>query len=264
VAGDPEQPLPDPRVSRRPEIRQSKERRSWGVVAIIVVCAVALLFGGWKTTRIVRHAAGAAWSSVHGPRSQPAMIPAETVARNNASSSSWQRNNQPSAVPAKNLTENAAPTMLQPVLQTTTVPAPELVHTAATTRTDYFVILIKANKPAWVSVTADGKPFLEGVLNRKKRIHAYSQVVLKTNNAGALAVSLNGKPLPPLGDQDQQTTITFTPDGVTQTSAVLSETGEVDSEGLPHVSGSSDHQEPTRDHPPKPQSPGSSDTPPDI
>ena len=264
VAGDPEQPLRDPPVPRRPEIRQPKERRSWGGVATVVVCAVALLFGGWKTARIMHRAAGDTWSGVHGGRSQPAMTPAESVATNNASSSSSQGNEQPAGVPATDQLENAAPTTLQPASQTTTTPAPELVPAAATTGTEKFVILVKANKPAWVSITADGMPFLEGVLNRKKRIHAYSQVVLKTNNAGALAVSLNGKSLPPLGDQDQQTTVTFTPDGVTQTSTVSSETGEVDSEGLPHVSGGSDHQEPTRDDPQRPQSPGSSDTPPDT
>jgi Domain of unknown function (DUF4115) len=131
-----------------------------------------------------------------------------------------------------------------------------------TTATENFVILVEANEPAWVSITADGQPLFEGVLLRKKKIRAYSQVVLKTNNAGALAVSRSGKRLPPLGDLsdlDQQTTVTFTPDGVTQTS----ETGEADSEGRPHVSGGSDHQEPTRDDPQRPQSPGSGDTPPD-
>ena len=257
VAGDPEQPLPDPSVSRRPAIRQSKERRSWGVVATVVVCAVALLFGGRKTTRIVRHAAGAAWSGVHGTRSQPAMSPAESVATKHALyNSSHER---PSGVLATE-PENAAPTTLQLASHKTTTAASELVPAAATTGTENFVILVKANEPAWVSITADGQPFFEGVLQRKKKIRAYSQVVLKTNNAGALAVSRNGKRLPPLGDLDQQTTVTFTPDGVTQTS----ETGEADSEGRPHVSGGSDHQEPTRDDPQRPQSPGSSDTPPDT
>ena len=182
VAGDPEQPLPDPPAPRRPEIPQPKERRSWSGVATVVVCAIALLFVGWKAARMVRRAAGATSSGV----------------------------------PATDQPENVATATLQPASQTTTTPAPELVSTATTARTEKFVILVKANKPVWVSITADGKPFLEGVLKRKKKIHAYSQVILKTNNAGALAVSQNGKPLPPLGNQDQQTTVTFTPDGVTR------------------------------------------------
>jgi len=33
-------------------------------------------------------------------------------------------------------------------------------------------------------------------------------------DAGALAVARNGKPLPPLGVENQQASVTFTPDGV--------------------------------------------------
>ena len=263
VAGDPEQPLPDPPVPRRPQMRQAKERRSWSGVATVVVCAIALLFGGWKAARIVRHAAGGAtWSGMRGIKSQPAMTPAESVATKQASSSSSQTDEQPAGRPATDQAENAEATTLQPALQTTTTPAPELVPAAATTGTEKFVILVKANEPAWVSITADGKPFLEGVLKRKRKIHAYSQVVLKTNNAGALAVWLNGKPLPPLGNQDQQTTITFSSDGITRTTSFSNETGEVDSEGLPHVSGGLDRQEQKRDT--RPQSPGSNDIPRDT
>jgi cytoskeleton protein RodZ len=196
VAGDPEQPLPDPPAPRCPEIPQAKERRPWGGIAIVVVCAVAFLFGGRKVARMARRAAGATWS--------------------NASSSSSQGNEQSSGVPATDQPEYVATAMLQPASQTTTTSAPAPVPAAAPTRSEKFLVLVRAHKPTWVSITADGKPFLEGVLKRKKKIHAYSQVVLKTNNAGALAVSQNGKPLPPLGDRDQQITVTFTPDGVTR------------------------------------------------
>jgi len=264
VAGDPEQPLPDPPVPRRPRMRQAKERRSWSGVATVVVCAIALLFGGWKTARIVRHAVGATWSGVHGTRSQPAMTPAESIATKQPSSSSSQTNEQPAVRSATDQAENAEPTTLQPALQRTTTPASELVPVAATAGTEKFVILVTANEPAWVSITADGKRFLEGVLKRKRKIHAASQVVLKTKNAGALAVWLNGKPLPPLGDQDQQSTVTFTRGSVTRTSTLSSEAGEVDSEGVPHVSGGPDRQKRKRDTPQRPQSPGSSDTPPDT
>jgi hypothetical protein len=125
------------------------------------------------------------------------------------------------------------------------------------------VIVVTANTPAWVSITADRKPLLEGVLERRKKIRAYSEVVLKTNNAGALVVSRNGKRLPPLGDQDQQTTVIFTPDSVTHSPTVSSETRESDSEGLPNDSGL-DRPAPTRDEPQRSQSPGSGDTPPDT
>ena len=231
LAGDPEQPLPDPPVPRRKEMRH-KKRRSWGGVATVVVCAIALLYGGWRTARVVRRPAGAGWSGVHRPGSRPAMTTAETVAAHNASSSSSRRDEQP-AVPATAQPENAAPTGLQLTSQRSTTPAPELVPAAATTRAERLVIVVTANQPAWVSITADGKPLLEGVLERRKKIRADSEVVLKTNNAGALVVSRNGKRLPPLGDQDQQTTVIFTPESVTYSPAVSGETREADPEGLP-------------------------------
>lgn len=211
VAGDPEQPLPDPPVPRRPEVPQPKGRLPWGGVATVLLCAIALLFGGWKAAGIVRRAAGARWSRVHSTR-QVAMVPVES----GTSFKTSQANEESSGVSAPHQPENVATATLQPASQTTTTPAPELVSVPVATRTERFVILVKARKPAWVSLTADGKPVLEGVLKRKKKVRAYSQVVLKTKNAGALAVARNGKPLPPLGKEDQETTVTFTSDSVTR------------------------------------------------
>jgi cytoskeleton protein RodZ len=209
VAGDPEQPLPDPPVPRCPQVPPPKDR-PWRGVATVAASAIVLLFGGPKIAHLIRRAAGATWSHVHSS-SQPARTRAESVAADNAFSSSSNESNVPTDQP-----ENLATATLQPASQTTTTPAPEVVAAAERAQSEKFVILVKAHKPAWVSITADGKPILEGVLKRRKKIHAYSQIVLKTNDAGALAVSQNGKPLPPLGDQDQQTTVTFTPDGVTR------------------------------------------------
>lgn len=228
LAGDPEQPLPDAPVRRRPEIGKPRERRSWGGVATVAVCAIALLFGAWKTasiTRIIRYGKGATWSGRQGIRSEPAMTPAESVTATHASFSSPQTSEQPAGAPVTDQVENAASTTLHPATRTTPTPAAELIPAAAPTRTDGFVILIKANEPTWVSITADDQPFFEGFLQRKQKVHAHLQVVLKTNNAGALAVSRNGKLLPPLGDHDQQTTVTFAPDGITHTFTVPSETG---------------------------------------
>ena len=212
VAGDPEQPLPDPPVPRRPEIPQPKQRLPWGGIATLAVCAIALLFGGWKASGLVRRAAEARWSHVHSTR-RLAMAPAESAATNGTSSHASE---QSSGTPAMHQPENVATATLQPASQTTTTPAPELTSAAGATRPERFVILVKARQPAWVSITADGQPVLEGVLKRKKKVRAYSQVVLKTKNAGALAVARNGKPLPPLGEQDQETTVTFTSDSVTR------------------------------------------------
>ena len=204
VAGNPEQPLPDPPVPRVPEIPSPKKRHSRRGIAIVAVSAIVLLFVGFKAARLIRRAAGVTWSRVHRT-SQPAMTWDESMAAFTGSSNASEvSTNQP---------ENLATATLEPASQTTTTPAREMV--VPPTQSEKFVILVKAHKPTWVSITADGNLILEGVLKRRKKIHAYSQVILKTNDAGAITMSRNGKPLPSLGDQDQQTTITVTPDGVT-------------------------------------------------
>jgi cytoskeleton protein RodZ len=225
VAGDPEQPLPDPPVKHQEIIPQPKEKRSWTGVAAVVVAAVMLLGVGWKVASKVSRAADAAWTRAHKEKSASTYHSSAAFAASSPSSDSPQPN-QADIAPAtqdKPLTPavqtDATNPILQPATQTTNAAtaSPQLVPASATTpRSDRFVILVKAIRPAWVSITADGKPVIEGVLKRKKKIRAYSQVVLKTNNAGALAIARNGQPLAALGHEDQQTTVTFTPDGITR------------------------------------------------
>jgi|SRR5581483_10158089 len=218
AAGDPEQvlPLPDPPVKRQ-EIPQPKERRSWTSVAIPAVAAMIVLGVGWKMIPKMRRLSGTSLTQVVTEKSDPGHGSSTAYAAT-AETTQTPPNApvQPTAVTPPLQAPSTAAT-LQSVTQTTTGTAagPQLVPTSApSARSDRFVILVKAMKPAWVSITADGKPVIEGELKRKKKIRAYSQVILKTNNAGALAFSRNGQPLQPLGPQDQQATVTFTPDGI--------------------------------------------------
>ena len=211
VAGDPEQPLPDPPVKHQ-EIPPLKERRSRGGIAGAIVASALVAAGLWYLGPALQRLAGAAWMRVHKGSSQPINSSSVAFAADNAAATSTDQN-QPAPAPSTPAQVDAA--IVQPAAQTSST-APELVPAAATTHADKFVILVKANRPTWVSITADGQPVLEGILKRKKKVHAYSQVVLKTKNAGALTVARNGKPLPPIGNEDQQTTVTFTPDGVTR------------------------------------------------
>jgi cytoskeleton protein RodZ len=246
LAGDPEQPLPDPLLwrRRRPKI-PLKQDQSWGRIATVVVCATVLLVAGWKTAQVVHHAA-ATWSGVHRARSSPPMTAAESSVTNNASATSSPRNGPSASALATDQPEDAVAT-LQPASQMSTSPTPEPVPAAASTRAEKFVILVKANQPAWVSITADGKRLLEGVLERRTKIRAYSEVTLTTNNAGALALSRNGKPR----------------DSEIYSSPVSEETRELDSGSLPRASNSLDTQNSPTDQPNSPQSPDA-ETPPEI
>ena len=219
VAGDPEQPLPDPPVKQE-EVPQPKEPRPWGRIALAATAAVLVLYGSWKLAPKARALALGALPRVHTSvkgRSLNAAADSQTSESGQQISVSQQ---DPAA--ATGVTNSAQPqtasqpaATLQQAKQTTTVPAADAPQlTAAPARNDRFVVLVKAKRPAWVSITADGKPVIEGELKRKKKIRAYSQVIVKTNNAGALAYSENGHPLQSLGRDDQQTTVTFTPDGI--------------------------------------------------
>lgn len=118
--------------------------------------------------------------------------------------------------PASTPTENAAaatPAPEEPVTPKQQTPSAETKPAGKT-----FVILVKAKEDAWVSIVADGKSIMEKVLSadRKKKVKAGKEVVLRTGNAGGIDVSFNGKPLGALGNENEPRTLTFTAAGLVQ------------------------------------------------
>ena len=77
-----------------------------------------------------------------------------------------------------------------------------------------FELRIHTRQDAWVSITADDQVLMEGVLKGDKTVRARSRVVFRTGNAGAVEVSFNGQPQPPLGAENQVKTVVFTADGM--------------------------------------------------
>jgi len=75
---------------------------------------------------------------------------------------------------------------------------------------------VRATQEVWLTLTADGQPLSDLTLlpGESRDFHARRQLVLKTGNAGGVALSLNGKPLPPLGRDKQVKTATFTAEGI--------------------------------------------------
>lgn len=117
----------------------------------------------------------------------------------------------PASTPAENTA--AAPALEEPVTPKQTPPAAETKSVEKT-----FIILVKAKEDAWVSIVADGKSVMEKVLSadRKKKVKAGKEVVLRTGNAGGIDVSFNGKPLGALGNENEPRTLTFTAAGLVQ------------------------------------------------
>jgi cytoskeleton protein RodZ len=67
----------------------------------------------------------------------------------------------------------------------------------------------------WLSVHADGKYVFSGVLreNESRTVEAAESLTVRVGNAGAMAITLNGKPLGPVGPKGQVRTIQLTSGG---------------------------------------------------
>lgn len=72
-------------------------------------------------------------------------------------------------------------------------------------------LAISARADSWVSITADGKIVMEGILdaNQQRSVTFANELVLKTGNAGGLDVTYNGKPLGGLGSDNEVRTLRF-------------------------------------------------------
>ncbi len=76
-------------------------------------------------------------------------------------------------------------------------------------------VILTAREAAWVQVSADGHNAFVGLLkpHDSRVIAANDQVKVITGNAGGLDISLNGKPLDPIGPSGQVRTVRLTAEG---------------------------------------------------
>ena len=93
--------------------------------------------------------------------------------------------------------------------------APAVVPPAAFDGDRPVQVILTAREAAWVQVSADGQTAFVGTLhpNDKRSIAADDQVKILTGNAGGLDISLNGKPLDPIGPSGQVRTVRLTAEG---------------------------------------------------
>jgi len=75
---------------------------------------------------------------------------------------------------------------------------------------------IQATSIVWVGASADGQPRFQTTLRAQqtRRIAAQSSVRLRVGDAGALMVTLNGQPQPPIGPKGQVRTVILTAQGM--------------------------------------------------
>jgi cytoskeleton protein RodZ len=76
-------------------------------------------------------------------------------------------------------------------------------------------VQLTAEEPTWIRVTSDGKYVFSGTLEAKqsRTVEAAGTVGLRLGNAGGVGVTLNGKPLGPIGPKGQIREVQITPEG---------------------------------------------------
>lgn len=105
----------------------------------------------------------------------------------------------------------------QPATEAPATPEPAVEAPPAATEVVRNVqVRLRAKADAWVSVMADGKPAFSGLLrpNDSREVSGNQLVRVMTGNAGGLEISLNGKPLDPIGPSGQVRTVRLTAEGL--------------------------------------------------
>jgi cytoskeleton protein RodZ len=133
----------------------------------------------------------------------------------------WQRSRHPAqqapvAHPAlKSAMPAAAPKPAVPAPITPPVAHSEEPLPAATSTANLHASLT-ADEPTWVRAWADGKEVMTATLepNLTKTVDAVGEIRLRTGNAGALQITLNGKPVASAGPKGQIRIVTLTAQGV--------------------------------------------------
>jgi hypothetical protein len=76
-------------------------------------------------------------------------------------------------------------------------------------------VQVTAEEAVWVLARADGKYLFSGTLeaNETHTIDATERLTLRLGNAGGVTITLNGKPLGPVGPKGQVREVQFTSGG---------------------------------------------------
>jgi|SRR5579872_4201580 len=214
---DPVSPVaartPTPSLPRLPPLREVRDRfRSdsslsafASLVVVMVVCAGIYKF--WQRPQPA------------APPKQPAAIAVKPAPR----AAEPATPNKPAAVSTPELpkqdfqlaevTENGTIKVPQPAQ--TVRPVADESSAGASTFPVAMRVAIRASEPVWVSINTDGAHAYSGTIegNQSKQFDAARRMTVLVGNAGALEVSLNGKPVAPFGQRGEIRKLELTPAG---------------------------------------------------
>ena len=193
---------------------QRAERSTFPVLPVVVLLVVtAGAVGGWKLYQDHQRSREQR-EQMTATSSTEAIVERPAATAPQSSSSTTQE---------PPVTQSSAPTSSssQPPVQKPAAPSNVNASlppqpTGNIIATGPFEITIRPTGPAWVSVKSDGIYVVRGIIKPPdvKTIHASSQVVFFTGNAGAVDVAFNGKNVPLNGGSNTEQTLVFTTKGL--------------------------------------------------
>src|SRR5712691_5060656 len=156
------------------------------IAAIGVMLACALIYSWWQTPREAHNSKVAVASAEPPKQTAPHQAPA--------------------VVPA---TPAPAPDPVPVPVQ----PPPAVV--AAVVSAAALRVGLSADEKTWISISSDGKNVFSNSLepHETKLVEASAKVRLLVGNAGGVEISLNGKPIGPIGPRGQVRIVELTPAG---------------------------------------------------
>jgi cytoskeleton protein RodZ len=146
----------------------------------------------------------------------------QSETRSTAATGSGIATTQPGTQPAADLNAPAK-TVGSPAGSGTNKPADNAMTAASTLAAatglnpgaQQFEVTVKPRDKAWVSIKADGKITVRGIIGPPdvKTIRANDQIVFWTGNAGAVDVTFNGQPVSLSGGPNEVAVLVITPKG---------------------------------------------------
>jgi cytoskeleton protein RodZ len=203
-----------PRVEEWEAIGESRFRWSSSLSAaalvVVVMLACSGLYAWWQHTRRLAppHESPPAAAVQQAPPPAPVQQPPSPAVQPSEAPTGTQ---PPSEAPA------AAPSTEQPAPPAPAAPQPPVPVPGASASNPHAPVRVEvtADESVWVLARSDGKYLFSGTLGAKesRTFEAASTVLLRLGNAGGVTITLNGKPVGPVGPRGQVRTVQFTSGG---------------------------------------------------
>jgi cytoskeleton protein RodZ len=207
--------IPLPRVEAWEAVGDKTSRGSKVLPPLAMVVVVMLVCSGIYSW----------WQHSHRPGTARPTVTAPTEAANTPAPSQPQSANpapspEPSAAADRKNETPPETEVAKPASQApSTGQAQSATHSSAAASIPASPAVIRvemtAVEPVWVSAHADGKYLFSATLqaNESRTAEATGTVTLKLGNAGGIRISVNGKPIGPVGPKGQIRTVQLTPGG---------------------------------------------------